>query len=205
MNKISPVSFGSTYKIQLKENTVNAYFKALELEPKDIDPKAQDIYEHDRDNTTRTIVVDDRCDSYVEGFLKLCQAKFRKKTNEQLFSKSNIVSKLMPINPNNHTNLPAPVEIDAEKLDKKLEEMKFPQCTKEHKEYYSKLLSDKIKADMPIIAPELNITCIKGKPDIKFVAGYTTYEFLKELGMKKIPFIINENSYNIANSMGLTN
>ena len=226
MNKISPVSFGSTFKILSKENSDKAYHKALEIKPFEIDPNAQDIFIRNKDGLERTIIVNDWHDDLMESLLKLCQVNFNKKTNKEIFSESNILSKLKPINPDNFINMPNPVKINAEKLDEKLKEISIYRVTKDYKDFYNNIISNKLKAGMTIIAPEIDkqiadealnklkvdelglddvdIRYLRGKPDINFVAGFDTYEFLKDFGMKEIPFIMRNTSYKVASEMGLT-
>ena len=204
---VKSVSFGSTYRINLKFNNWDSMRKLYGFADSLRAKNAKIHNELRLNDRIQTIVIDDKEDKFVENFLAKNFINFIKRTKAFLFSEHGIKNR-MRVNPQfKERYLPNLVEIKTQKFDKAFKESSpwqyvgdYP--TLSHKERYDDF-REYIKKDLPINAPEVYVRDLGNQPVITFQDGRHRYAFLRDMGFATIPVSMSKDSYETAMKYGL--
>ena len=216
---ISPVSFGSTYKMSLDANSKNIinYYATLEFCDSQEIP-CIDNYE----GRYCTMVSPDSKDKYLETYMANKGIEFVKLDPAKLMDPRMINARVMRAPKDMHK-----VMIDAEKFDKLAQNTGFnyEHCKSDYDKYYKEILETQLKSGEPISAtsvyftPQGLITDMVIEEDgadkldkcylsTTFNMSHNTedssmYFAMKDAGMKEIPVYMNRESLELARKIGI--
>ena len=230
---ISPISFGSTYKLQPinDEAKSKGYQQTMAYCQKNqISSKEEYIHQYNKQSgqyyfaLTSTIVAPDDKDAKIEKILNNYGINFYKLDTKELTKPLKIESRIAP--PQNGYKI---AKINSEKLNEYLKEQdgNFEHCEKDYKKYYKEDVNFMLKSGDMVIAPTLYITPSGDKESfIEYVnifganhlnpntvffdldqrtdnPDHCMYFAMKDAGMKDIPVYLNKDSYDVAKTLGL--
>ena len=226
-NMISKVSLGSTYKVQYNSNDKNANFEKFSAfgdypYTEGSLMTLKDKFKRDNYFAERILIVPDSQDKDVEAYCKRYGIEFVKHTNDELLNPQNVISRIENA-PRGYTKVNLDVE-EFEKLLNRTKESNVKGCEEDYNKYFKQEMDfmlksgDKIPATALFIDSNLygdfdrfvNLYGAKNvKPTIDFAQispnhhEHCMYFALRDLGMKKVPVYVNENSYKVGHKLGL--
>ena len=230
---ISPVSFGSTYKLQPinDDAKLKGYQQTMTYcEKNHISNKEEYTHQYNKQTgryyfaLTSTIVAPDDRDANIEKILNNYGINFYKIDTKEITKPLKIESRIAP--PQEGYKL---VKVNSEKLDKYLTEQmgNFEHCENDYNKYYKEDTNFMLKSGDVIVAPTLYITPASDKKSLTdyinvFGANnlnpnsiyfdlsqrsdypdHCMFFAMKDTGMKNIPVYLNQDSYDIAKELGL--
>lgn len=203
---ISPISFKSTYIVDSKKNNLDSYYDAIENI--EYNSHGTRVYESDLDRGVAHIVTPNNLDDMMELWLEQMNINYVKKTDKELLCEESLKKRLVVPNGdyNRQVYLPNPIFVDAEKFDAIYKKSGFyvepyPDLDEDEKKRNDEV-KEYMRSDLPFKISEVYIKN-DGSPKIDFVDGRHRYAVMRDMGFKKIPVAMNQESYNIAREIGL--
>ena len=224
---VSRVSFGSTYKVQYnssdKKSDLKKFFAFGDY------PHTEDSIMTFKDKFTgynysaeRMLIVPDSQDKDVEAYCKKYGISFIKHTNDELLNPQNIRYRIKEPRKGY-----VQVNLDVDKFEEVLgraSDSNVKGCEEDYKKYFKKETDFILKSgeNFPTSTLFIDSNIYSGfdrfvdlygaknvHPRIDFAQVSTDYHdhamyfALRDLGMKKIPVYVNENSYKVGHKLGL--
>lgn len=230
---ISPVSFGSTYKLQPINDDAKAkgYQQVMSYCDKNhISNKEEYTHQYNKQSglyyfaLTSTIVAPDNKDEKIEKILNNYGINFYKLDSKEITKPLKIESRIAP--PQEGYKL---AKVNSERISEYLKEQNgnFEHCEKDYNKFYKEDTDFMLKSGDVIIAPTLYITPSDNKDALTeyvnvfgsdnlnpgavfFDLGqrsdypdHCMYFAFKDAGMKNIPVYLDKDSYDVAKVLGL--
>lgn len=213
-HKTSP-NFGSIYKYNITKNNLNQGMDATgelsELELKDNGKNI--IYENyvPYKEACKTgiyqnvhICAEDKHDTYIESILKQYNINFIKQSKEDALKPENIYNRtVLPKNLDNEVL----TSLDTKKIDELFKKTPSLYISKNgisgtiNNRYQE--FQDYLKTGMDIEATHIVLNEANGKLNFSIVDGRHRFAVMRDMGMDKIKFALDENSLKLAEKYGL--
>lgn len=206
---ISPISFGSTYKIKL--NNHDGWIISNKLEEfTDYVPEKDfsSAISYDKEgNLYKRIILNDKYDETLEVFLQNYGIKFTKTSTEELLSEKGIKQRMRIPRDINSGYLPNLVYVKTDKFDEIFSKNPFEQYlgnyeTMSQPERYDGFIKY-LKTNEPIDASIVYISEVNGKPQVDFQDGRHRYAVMRDMGFKTIPVVMTNESRITGEKFGL--
>ena len=224
---VSKVSFGSTYKVQYNSADKKSDFEKFQAfgdypHTEGSIMTIKDKFTGYNYSAERMLIVPDEQDKDVEAYCKRYGIEFTKRTNDELLNPQNIRYRIEEPRKGY-----IQVDLDVDKFEEVLgraSDSNVKHCEEDYKKYFKKETDFVLKSGKPFPTSTLFIDSniysgfdrfvdLYGAknvhPRIDFAQvspdyhDHAMYFALKDLGMKKIPVYVNENSYNVGHKLGL--
>ncbi len=229
MNNI--VSFGSTYKVSNQNNKNFVGFQQLCVDKRMNEGVAVDFKDSMSSkppynySVTYTMVAPDDMDNEIETYCANNGIQFTKLTNKELLSPSRIDSSIAA--PEKDYKL---VKINAKKVEElaKTQETNLEHCEKDYKQYYDKQVDFMLKSgnDIQTSTLYINPNGSQVEDTLDYISKYgadnlnkdqiiidfaqrtsdpdhCVFFALKDAGFENIPVYVNDDTYKLANALGL--
>lgn len=230
---MNSISFGSTYKINLK-NDIQKQDNLTEFccnNGLDYSSKLESTKVKSRGFSTpvtrinSTVIAPDEKDGLIEAYLANQGIKFKKLDSKELLSKSKIEARVEKPLQDRHL-----VKIDAKKLDKLIhnQDQNIDYCEKNYENYYRDDVDTMIKSGDKITATSLYIIPLgeSVKDTVKYINAYgadrlndnqlsfvfnqesdepdhCTFFGMKDLGMNEIPVYVDNDTLKLGKALEL--
>lgn len=229
---ISNISFGSTYKVNNKANDYDSFVQfqrfAFNKEMKNgVGIKFKDNMDSKYPNNyfaQYTMIAPDSIDDEIELYCACKGIKFTKLSNDELLEPNNILSRIQQ--PKDGMTK---VYISSIKLEKLAEtqQTNIDRCESDYNKYYSEKVDNNIKSGDEIPATTLVIQSNNSADDtVDYIrkygsdrlnpnqlyvgfhrttddADHCTYFALRDREIDNIPVYVDDNTYDMANALGL--
>lgn len=229
---ISNISFGSTYKVTSKNNPDRVFHQFTNLAMvKQFEKDVYSNYDMNISNkppydyeATTTLIVNDREDSFIEGYCARNGIKYTKFTNEQLLKPENIMFRLKKPQNDYYRAM-----MNVEKFEELLKNQysNIEHCESDYNKYFKEKVNFMLKSGDEIPATTFAIGSTQSVEDtIKYIDKYgaekinensllldfsqqtdepdhCVYFALKNLGMKEIPINVSRETLSIGSALGI--
>lgn len=228
---MNTVSFGSTFKISSNnhqnQSSIADFCAGNDLDYSyKVESHKHSFYSAPVTKVNTTIIAPDDKDNLIETFLANKGIKFNKLDAKELFDKSNIEKRVD--RPTRDMKL---VKIDAKKFEKLIQnqDQNIDYCESTYDKYYKDSIDSVIKSGDKMPATTLYITPMGESTEdtvryihsfgedrlndnqLSFIFNQESFDKpdqcmffgMKDLGMDKIPVYMNEDSYKLANALGI--
>ena len=220
---LSSVSFGSTYKINQQYSQRNGGSMDILFEHCEDKRIPHDILYDDK-SISATIVSPDNADKDIETMCARLGINFKKYSTEQLINPTAVMHRIM--RPPKGKRM---VTIDADKFEKLAasQENNIKHCENDYKKYYSPRTNFMLKRGSEIPATSVYINPVSGKDNmIEYIEHFgkdkinpssifidfeqrtndpdhCMYFAMRDAGMTEIPVYMDQDSYEVANALGI--
>lgn len=209
----SPINFGSSFKVNITPDNLDKQAAVSNIWL--IDEKEIKVYEHFTpiNEASKTGVFDvmnisspDKYDKEIEAYLKSLGINFEKRTTEELLDFDNI-QKRIEIDEFDKSRGFSLVELNTEKFDEYFKNNSFEGAyiepkSEEHQDGFDRF-KKYLKTGEPITASTVYLREDNGRVKVDFGDGRHRYTVLRDMGMKAIPFAMDEKSFELAKKYGL--
>lgn len=203
--------FKSNYRFEVKEDTPDVYFRLTSLDPKNIKVYDEDISDIMLElfklgiYGRTTVVCDNENDKKVEAFFNKVKIPYVKTPFADLMTHESIVSRIILSGFDKEAKRYL-IPLDAEKIDNlfKNDEDNYiqPKGANGLLNRYENF-REYLKTGFKIHASRIVIQDIDGAPKVSFIDGRHRYSVLRDMGIAKIPFCIDSDSFKVAQKYNL--